>query len=40
MRLLNGYNVEPEANLIQWIPAFIVTQLRNAPRWVRYWTGR
>ncbi|WP_147451436.1 oxygenase MpaB family protein [Corallococcus llansteffanensis] len=34
--LVAGYHFAPEANLLQWVPAFIVTQLRNAPRWYRY----
>ncbi|RKI03471.1 oxygenase MpaB family protein [Corallococcus sp. AB038B] len=37
--LWNGYSVQPEANLLQWVPAFIVTQLRNSLRWGKYLTG-
>ncbi|MBN8230010.1 DUF2236 domain-containing protein [Corallococcus macrosporus] len=37
--LLGGYSVQPEANLLQWVPAFVVTQLRNVPRWYRYIRG-
>ncbi|RKG50260.1 DUF2236 domain-containing protein [Corallococcus sp. AB011P] len=38
--LWNGYDVQPEANLIQWVPAFVVTQLRNSLRWGKYLIGR
>lgn len=38
--LWNGYGVQPEANLLQWVPAFVVTQLRNSLRWGRYLLGR
>ncbi|NBD14430.1 MULTISPECIES: oxygenase MpaB family protein [Corallococcus] len=37
--LLGGYAVKAEANLLQWIPAFVVTQLRNAGRWATYFRG-
>lgn len=37
--LLGGYDVQPEANLLQWIPAFVVTQLRNGKRWGKYLLG-
>ncbi|AFE03314.1 hypothetical protein COCOR_00170 [Corallococcus coralloides DSM 2259] len=35
-----GYDVQPEANLLQWVPAFIVTQMRNSLRWGKYLLGR
>ncbi|WP_223640927.1 oxygenase MpaB family protein [Corallococcus sp. EGB] len=38
--LRQGYAVQPEANLLQWVPAFIVTQLRNGKRWGKYLIGR
>ncbi|GMU02495.1 hypothetical protein KH5H1_66150 [Corallococcus caeni] len=37
--LWNGYAVQPEANLIQWVPAFVVTQMRNSVRWGKYMLG-
>lgn len=36
--LMNGYNVEPELTLSEWVPSFIMQQLKNTPRWFRYLT--
>jgi hypothetical protein len=36
--LMNGYNVEPELTMSDWVTSFIMQQLKNTPRWFRYLT--